>query len=434
MYTLLRDILLFAGTLATAAPSGQRYRATGRAIYFLTNDANNAVVSIPIAADGTLSEGTVTVTGGAGSNAINGANNMPAAPDALVAQSSLTIAGNVSLLHPSLSSPNAIANTHTPQSLFAVNAGSNTLSMFSISPSDPTKLTPIGRPASVPGDFPNTVAASPKHNLVCVGTTGARSGVSCSTFSPTTGLMIGLGDDRLNMDALRPFDLGQSTPPVGPTNTVSQVFFSADESRLFTTVKGDPASNKTGFFSVFAVEQNAASGSRLAMHDTRSSPSDTAVLFGSDIIPGSSRVFVTDPSFGAALLDVDGASGMATLAARGAIAGQKATCWGTVSEATRTAFVADAGMNRMVEMSLDDASVISMVDLSSTEDRDPGLTDLKAAGNFVYALSPGNGTTAPAVTVLDVSGGKGAGPKMVQHFELTGLGVGKNAQGMAVLV
>lgn len=96
MYTLLRDILLFAGTLATAAPSGQRYRATGRAIYFLTNDANNAVVSIPIAADGTLSEGTVTVTGGAGSNAINGANNMPAAPDALVAQSSLTIAGNVS--------------------------------------------------------------------------------------------------------------------------------------------------------------------------------------------------------------------------------------------------------------------------------------------------------------------------------------------------
>lgn len=237
------------------------------------------------------------------------------------------------------------------------------------------------------------------------------------------------------MDALRPFDLGQSTPPVGPTNTVSQVFFSADESRLYTTVKGDPASNKTGFFSVYAVEQNAASGSKLAMHDTRSSPQGTAVLFGSDIIPGSnSRVFVTDPSFGAALLDVDEASGVATLAARGAIAGQKATCWGTVSEATRSAFVADAGMNRLVEVSLEDASVVSMVDLSSAEDRDPGLTDLKAAGNFVYALSPGNGTTAAAVTVLDVSGATAAGPRMVQHFELTGLGVGKNAQGMAVLV
>ncbi|KAB2574309.1 hypothetical protein DBV05_g7031 [Lasiodiplodia theobromae] len=410
MYTLFRNILLFASTLATAAPSGQRYRATGRAIYFLTNDANNAVVSIPIAADGTLSEGTVTVTGGAGSNAINGANNMPAAPDALVAQSSLTIAGN---------------------NLFAVNAGSNTLSMFTISPSDPTKLTPVGRPATVPGDFPNTVAASPKHNLVCVGTTGARAGITCTTFSPTTGLMI---DDGLAMDALRPFDLGQSTPPVGPTNTVSQVFFSDDESKLFTTVKGDPASNKTGFFSVFAVEQNLA-GSRLAMHDTRSSPPGTAVLFGSAAVRSSnSRVFVTDPSFGAAVLDVDEASGVATLAARGAIAGQKATCWATISEATRSAFVADAGMNRMVEMSLEDASVISMVDLSSAEDRDLGLTDLKAAGNFVYALSPGNGTTAAAVTVLDVSGGKGAGPRMVQHFELTGLGVGKNAQGMAVLV
>ena len=56
------------------------------------------------------------------------------------------------------------------------------------------------------------------------------------------------------MDELRSFDFEQTTPPVGPTNRVSEGFFSKDERRLFATVKGDPIKNNTGFFSVFAVE------------------------------------------------------------------------------------------------------------------------------------------------------------------------------------
>jgi hypothetical protein len=82
-------------------------------------------------------------------------------------------------------------------------------------------------------------------------------------------------------------------------------------------------------------------------------------------------------------------------------------------------------------MSLTDASIISTIDLSANGD--PGLIDLSAAGNFVYALSPGNGTTVAAVSVVDVSAGQGQG-KAVQHFELGELGVGKNAQGMAVFL
>jgi hypothetical protein len=81
-------------------------------------------------------------------------------------------------------------------------------------------------------------------------------------------------------------------------------------------------------------------------------------------------------------------------------------------------------------MSLDDASIIMQLDLSANGD--PGLIDLRAAGNFVYALSPGNGTTNAAITVLDVSGGQGS-MKQVQHFDLGGM-AGKNAQGMAVMM
>jgi hypothetical protein len=293
--------------------------------------------------------------------------------------------------------------------------------MLAISSSDPTCLTMVGQPANIPGEFPNTVAASAKNNMVCVGTTGAKAGISCASFSSE-----GIG----KMDALREFDIGQTTPPVGPTNTVSQTFFSADESALFTTVKGDPAVNNTGFLSVFPIQVSCNGAASLSTQETRSSPNGTAVLFGSSIIPGQGdNLFVTDASFGAAVLSLDNKA-QASVVGKGAVDGQKATCWATVSEATKSAFVTDVGLNRVVEMSLKDASIISMLDLSANGD--PGLIDLKSAGNFVYALSPGNGTTNAAVTVLDVSGGQGS-MKQAQHFELDGI-AGKNAMGMAVLL
>ncbi|KAF4471268.1 hypothetical protein FALBO_1815 [Fusarium albosuccineum] len=370
----------------------------GKAIYLLTNDEANGVVALPIRKDGTLSKGRVTMTGGAGSVAVD-ADGKPATPDALISQSALTIAGN---------------------HIFAVNAGSNTLSMLKISRSDPTKLKMVGQPVKVPGEFPNTVAASAKNNVVCVGSTGAKAGVSCSSFSRK-----GLGA----MDELRSFDLGQTTPPKGPTNTGSQVLFSEDESMLFAMVKGDPAVNKTGFVSVSAVMQSNGAA-MVSKDDTRSSPNGTAVLFGSQIIPGTSNVFATDAAFGAAILSVDPSSSKATTMATGKVEGQTATCWVAISPATKTAFVTDVGRNRLVEMSLEDASIMSELDLSCNGD--PGLIDVAAAGNFLYALSPGNGTTKAAVTVADVSGGSGSA-KMVQHFELAEM-AGKTAMGMKVLM
>jgi hypothetical protein len=283
--------------------------------------------------------------------------------------------------------------------------------MFLISARDPTKLTEMGHSASIPGDFPVTVAASAKNRLVCVGTTGEKSGISCATFSSK-----GLGQ----MDALRPFDLSQTTPPVGPFNTVSQVFFSEDESVLFTTVKGNPPANNTGFLSAFPVKSPSACAgtvSRLSTTETRSSPAGTAVLFGSQPIPGSTSLFVTDASFGAAVFAVD-SNNQAIVAAKGVIANQAATCWATISEVTGSAFVSVA-----------DARIISSTDLSANGDL--GLIDLASGGNFIYALSPGNGTIKAAVTVLDVSGGK---VKQIQHFGLSSTGAGKNSQGMALLL
>jgi hypothetical protein len=457
---------------------------TGKAIYFLTNDAQNAVVAMAINPDGSLGESSFTPTGGAGSNSIDGKTSLPAVPDALVGQGALTIAG---------------------QNIFAVNAGSNTISMLTISANNPLDVQCVGQPAPLPGTFPNTVAASAKNSLVCAGMTGSQAGISCANFDAQNGIG--------QMDALRPFDIGQSDPPVGPTNTVSHTFFSEDESTLFTTVKGDPAVNNTGFLSAFAVNGEGANGNvqirgaqgqrggqgkgkgngrpagkgkgknatgngnanangpangngkangkgkgkvngkgkgkgkgaakgaananaglcnTLSTQETRSSPLGTAVLFGSAPIPGANppQIFATDASFGAGILSID-PSLSATLIANQTIADQKATCWTTISARTGTAFVTDVGINRIVEMSLQDASIIGQIDLSQIQASagDPGLIDLRAAGDFVYALSPGNGTTQAAVSVVDTRS-----KTLVQHALLGNAGAGANSMGMAVLL
>lgn len=410
---LLIPALLSTASALPANCKRARALANGKAIYILTNEAENAVVAVPIGPNGQLlAEGTTsTKTGGAGGAGIDGAANAPAAPDSLFSQGALTVAG---------------------KSLFAVNPGSNTVTMFSISGDTSTTLTMVGRPVPIQGEFPVTVAASAKHKLVCVGSTGAKSGISCANFDTITGL----GE----FDGLRDFELGQTTPPVGPTNTVSHAFFSDDESSLFVTVKGDPAvQGKRGFFSVFPVETDCSAAgadmpATLARTDTRSSPLGTLVMFGSAPVPGSRNgdVFVTDASFGAAIVRVDKQTDRAATVGNQDIAGQKATCWVAISPFTRTAFVTDVAVNRLIEMSVGDAGVLGEVNLA-TSNSDPGLLDIRAAGTFVYALSPGNGTTGAAISVVDVSGGRGRG-KAVQHFEgLAQLGAGKNSMGMAIL-
>lgn len=296
--------------------------------------------------------------------------------------------------------------------------------MLSICKDDPTKLTLVGQPAAVPAEFPNTVAVSNKNKLACVGATGAVAGISCASFSNK-----GLGA----MDALRAIDLGQSTPPVGPTNTVSHAFFSEDESTLFTMVKGDPAVNKTGFLSTLAVQRNTSCRGvgrvAAAPQDTRSSPEGTAVLFGSQVIPGTGNTFATDASFGAAVMSVDVKTGQAAVIGKQAIDGQKATCWAAFAPATGSVFVTDVGVPRIIEMSADNASIISTIDLSASGD--PGFIDLKASGPFLYALSPGNGTTDAAIVVMNISSGQGTA-NAIQRFSLNGM-AGANAQGMAIL-
>lgn len=125
------------------------------------------------------------------------------------------------------------------------------------------------------------------------------------------------------------------------------------------------------------------------------------------------------------MLSVDSSTNQATVTAKQAISGQKATCWAAFSQTRKSVFVTDVGVNHLIEMSTTDAKILNTAELSNG---DPGLIDLRAAGDFVYALSPGNGTTSAAMTVFNA-----AANKQTQHFNLSQFGANRNAQGLALL-
>lgn len=87
------------GTCPGTAASASSTTANAKAIYFITNDACNSVVALRVAADGTLSDGSITATGGAGMNGIDSTTGGPAAPDALFSQGAVKVAGNVRIIH-----------------------------------------------------------------------------------------------------------------------------------------------------------------------------------------------------------------------------------------------------------------------------------------------------------------------------------------------
>ncbi|KAI4102193.1 MAG: hypothetical protein LQ339_004717 [Xanthoria mediterranea] len=398
----MRSFIYIISVLATAsavvaAPQplngAKKMAAAPKAIYFMTNDAaGNSIVALKVGQDGTLSDGSRTMTGGKGASGIDGNNSMPAGPDALFSQSAVKVEGNW---------------------MVAVNPGSNSMSLMSIDTRDPTKLTMVGQPVDTMGEFPVTAAISRKNKIACVGNAGARAGIACFSIHYRKGL-IPLAKSQIS------FPLNQTTPPVGPTGSVSHVFFNQDESMLLTTVKGEPMKNTTGFLSILPVGKG-----RIGTQDTRTSPAGTAVLFGSVPIPGTKDIFATDASFGAATISTQGTP---AIIHKVKIEGQKATCWAAISAATKTAFVADTLQDNIVEVDPRTGAILQNTKLMQGN---PGYVDLLVGGKFVYALSPGSkdGVRKAYVAVVDVSS-RPARP--VQNFQPPG--PGRSSMGMTAFM
>lgn len=364
---------------------------TARAVYFITNTDPNSVVCMPIGHNGLLSKIVLTPTGGKGLGGI-GANGSPAMPDSLFSQGALTVVDDL---------------------LFAVNAGSNTVSMLKISDENPCKLSLVGTPQSTSGEFPVSVTYSSVLKTACVANGGAIDGVSCYSVSRETGLKI------LDYKP-RPLGLGQKTPAMGPLNTIGQVRFAEDSKSLYVTVKGNPSMNNTGFIAVYPVEYGAVSRTPV-----KSSPPGTAVLFGIGLI-SANKIIVAEPLIGAAILDIDPKFHIATADPLVHVNNQTAICWALFDSKTGTAFLTDGGQNHVVEVDVNTGAVIT--DLHSTNGN-RAMFDEAVGADFLYALSPTVNKTM--IAVFDLSGGRGT-IKEVQNFEVAGLTSPGTSMGLAV--
>ena len=303
----------------------------------------------------------------------NGTGVTTAAADVLLSQGSMAIFSNC---------------------LFVVNAGSNSLSMFTISPSDATQLTLLSV-QPVNGWFPISVAVNSMY--ACVLTGGNVTGIRCFTYN-SSGLYVISTFDR----TLTSF-LSQSIPPSGPPRTWSEILFSADNNALIVSVKGSNATAQ-GYLLFFPFSNNRAV---LASNPVLQTPTNAILPFSMTLV-GSNGLLVTDP----------GASGVLTMnyqSTNGTISNSMFTpinasiagalCWSTFSSITGNYYVIGASTATIVELNLNLSSTnnpVRIVQYYPLPNNTGALetTVVTLAGvDYLYVI----GTTAQVISAFQLS-------------------------------
>jgi 6-phosphogluconolactonase (cycloisomerase 2 family) len=330
------------------------------------NTAGNQIVAYDRADDGSLTLANTYATGGVG-GILNGS-----AVDHLASQGSLTY-----------DTANAL--------LYAVNAGSNSVSVFAVS-GDQLSLRQV---VDSGGSFPVSVAVSNRFVYVL----NALSGGSVSGYRVAGGTLHPIEGSVRSLGLVTPTDPSQFT------HTPGQIAFSPDGSQVVVTTKAS-----TNALDVFAVAPNG----RLSDAPVVNSEANTvpfAVTFdpsGHLVVanagPNSVSTFSLGSDGTATLIDTVGS-------------GQSATCW--IAPAQGYLFASNAGSASVSGYLAAPNGNLTLLGATST---DPGTVDASAAANgqFLYVQTGGNGivdefhvnangtlTGIGSVTVPGASGGEG---------------------------
>jgi len=337
------------------------------ATFFLSNDpAGNAVIVNTIAKDGTLSFANAIPTGGLGGHGVTD----PVGPDAMFSQGAVKVLGNM---------------------LFAVNAGSNTITMFNIDMTNPDILTMVGAPIGSEGEFPMSLAVSEVTGSVCVLNGGANNGVACFKPSPSAG-MVPISN------TVRDLKVNQTTPPNGPAGTMSHAIFSEDGTKLFAAVKGVPPT--PGFIATYDIAEDGS----LSQDFVASTPASGGLLpFGMTAIPGTKAVLSTDAAIGYTIFDFSNGDNATDKVFP--IQGQGAVCWVAHSTKTGNFYLTDLDKSIITEVNVD-ANLNSTIVAQYPQGNGTGSIDDDIAtidGNdFLYVLLS-NATTI-SVSNLEAPG------------------------------
>ena len=325
---------LFVGQAAGAHTTD----ANKDAVFVQTNElAGNRVVAYDRAKDGTLTPAGSYATGGLGGAAAPGTET-----DRIASQGSLVYDREHKLL-------------------FAVNAGSNSVSTFSVD-GDTLSLENV-----VPsgGQFPASIGVH--HDLVYVLNAGG----------PGTVQGFRIGDDGLTPIAgsTRTLGLANTTPPFFLTSP-GQVGFSPDGRQLLVTTKGSTSS-----IDVFQVEHDGLLSPAFVAN-----PSATPVPFAFTFAHGR----LVSGEAGASSVTTYRLEHDGTLSgAKSASDGQAALCW--IQRVGKFFYVSNTGSNTLSSFTIEGGQPTLLQAIAATTG--PGPIDLTSpkATRFLYAET-GSGT------------------------------------------
>jgi 6-phosphogluconolactonase (cycloisomerase 2 family) len=356
----------FAGLAGPAGASTGHTSYQGgasRALFVQTDNlAGNQVVAYHRAADGTLKQAGTYNTGGVGGQLTG------SVVDHTASQGSLTYADGL---------------------LYAVNAGSNTVSVFGTS-GDRLSLRQVVYSG---GTFPVSVAVH--GHLVYV--LNALNGGSVQGYFSFFGRLVPIPGSN------RPLHLDPTATPQF-VNTPGQVAFSPDGSQLIVTTKAN--GNDIDVFGVgFAGELS---------HNPVVNSEPGAVPFAISFDPAGQLVIAEAGTNALASFDLHANGKLTQLDQVGT--GQMATCW-VVSDGSHL-FAENAGSANVTSFADGHAGQLTVLGQTST---DPGTVDAAVSphGRYLYVQTGGNGivdefsvkggslTQIGSVTVANAAGGEG---------------------------
>lgn len=251
--------------------------------------------------------------------------------------------------------------------LFAVNAGSNSISVFAISGD---QLTLLG---TVPSGGTLPVSLTVRDNLLYVLNAGGTPNISGFTIQPATNQLAPLPGSTQNL-------------PGGAAAGPAQVGFSPDGSVLIVTEKGNNQ------IDTFVVDENGLAHPGISFPSSGTTPfgfafSQDNVLVVSDAGSGAGTAAVSSYN-----IDPNGDVIVVTPALGDT---QSAACWLVVPQNGRFAYTANAGSGTISSYAVAEGGNLSLFNVAAASTgagSTPTDTALSNNSQFLYVRNGGNGT------------------------------------------
>ena len=251
---------------------------------------------------------------------------------------------------------------------------------------------------------------------MCTINGGAKNGVTCFSADHVKGLISLDSSPR----PLSPY-LSQSTPPVGPPGTASDIFFNPASTALFAVVKGNAGTTPPTPSTYFVWPVVHGSVSREAVV-TRIP--DLLINFGGNFVSDNILASV-ESTFGVALLKVDPSLEL-TEEVHTVVPNQVAICWSVYAPRFDAFYAVDAGTGLLTAINPRTGAIKGQFSYNAAEFGFP--LDVAVDRTSMYIL-----TTNASVAVISLNGSNsGNVPTLAQNLDISEGGSKKLFQGMAM--